>query len=39
MQTIGSLVHKQLRYGLLKFKFLHTKLSYLVLDPVLRSKR
>ena len=29
---------KQLRYGLLKFKLLHTKLSYLVLDPVVENK-
>ena len=29
----------QLRYGLLKFIFLHTKLSYFVLDPAVRNKR
>ena len=33
LQNFGSLVHKQLRYGCLKFKLLHTKLSYLVLVP------
>ena len=29
-------IKQLLRYGLLKFKFLHTKLSYLVLDPAVR---
>ena len=30
---------KQLRYGFLMFKFLHTKLSYLVLVSELRNRR
>ena len=29
---------KQLRYGFLKFKLLHTKLSYLVLVPEVRNR-
>ena len=29
---------KQLRYGFLKFKLLHTKLSYLVLVPKVRNR-
>ena len=37
-QKIVSLVHKQLRYGFLKFKLLHTKLSYLVPVPEVRNR-
>ena len=31
-------MHKQLRYGFLKFKLLHTKLFYLVLVPEVRNR-